>query len=413
MWEGGPDVRIAHIGPTSLPIGFQFGGAVERRMLELARAQAQQGDEVVIYSVAPDAAEGPEALAAVEASEPTGSGDRPRTVVPIRCRSRRPVRDLELPARARAELKEFGAQVVHVHNNWSIARVLTGLDIPTALSFDYYEYRGSNGRVGRHAYQWAVKAFDLLMPVSTYCGSGAAEHWRVPRSRFDVLPNGVNMAQFRPDPVRRAAARAALGYRNDEVVIGYVGRVCEQKGTDLLASAYQELVSADPSVRLLVAGPTGQFGNHESSRITAQITRAGGRWLGPVPEEQLADTYRAMDVFVLPTRRYEMFGMAAAEALASGTPVVCSRLGGLPEVVSENAGVLFPPGERDALVGALASLCSNSQRRGALGAAARGSVERFAWDRIADQARALYSTVIDPAHMPPTARQAAYEDHDP
>ena len=70
------------------------------------------------------------------------------------------------------------------------------------------------------------------------------------------------------------------------------------------------------------------------SDLTRRISEVGGIYLGPVQEKDLAATYNLCDVFVMPTRSIEMFGMAALEAQACGKPVVCSQHGGLPEVIS-------------------------------------------------------------------------------
>ncbi|MUM34844.1 glycosyltransferase, partial [Mycolicibacterium sp. CBMA 361] len=94
------------------------------------------------------------------------------------------------------------------------------------------------------------------------------------------------------------------------------------------------------------------------------------------------------------TRQDEMFGMAAAEALASGTPVVCSNLGGLPEVVSPSAGVLVQPGDAEALADELIALCDDRAALARLAAAAPGEASKFTWTAIADRAEKLYREVL-------------------
>ena len=375
-------MRIAHIGPTSLPVGFVLGGAVERRILELASAQAERGHRVCVFSLQP------------EGRDVDSLRDPLKDVsfVDVRCRTKRPARDLELLARALPSLRSFAPDVVHVHGNWAGAAVLRAIDAPKLLSMDFYEYRGSAGGPVRAMYRQALNSFDLLLPVSEYCARGAAAWWGLPSSSFKVLHNGVNVDHFKPDLERREAARRSFGY-GDEVVIGSIGRVCEQKGSDVLVQAFRGVRGAYPGAELLVAGPSGQFGNTASSPLTDSIRTVGGTWLGAVPESRLADVYRAVDVCVMPTRAYEMFGMVAAEALSSGTPVVCSSLGGLPEVVSETAGVLVPPGDPDALAAVLLQLCNDPARRRVLAQAARSSVARFSWPVIAEQSEGIYNRV--------------------
>jgi glycosyltransferase involved in cell wall biosynthesis len=375
-------MRIVHIGPAVLPIGFSFGGAVERRMVELAAAQLHRGDEVLVVSLAPRGDE----------VRPDGPA-RAVPILDVTCRTRRPLRDMELLLRARSGIRKFAPDVIHVHNSATAAVCLAGNPAPKVLTFDFFRYRGSERPIVKAAYRRALKSFDLLMPVSDFCAREAAEYWSLPVADYRVLPNGVNVEQFSPDDSRRLAARKR--YRlNRRLVIGYVGRVCEQKGSDTLAEAFRMVKTAHPDAALLVAGPTDFFGKTRPTPLTDQIEELGGRWLGPVPEDEVADVFRSLDICAMPTREDEMFGMAAAEALASGTPVVCSNLGGLPEVVPSSAGVLVKPGDAEALAEELITLCENRAALARLAAAAPGEASRFRWPAVADQADELYREVL-------------------
>src|SRR5260370_37714934 len=111
-----------------------------------------------------------------------------------------------------------------------------------------------------------------------------------------------------------------------------------------------------PRARLVVAGPPGQFGRTEGIPLTSRIAQVGGLYLGAVDESDLSAVYNMCDAFVMPTREYEMFGMAAAEAQACGKPVVCTRHGGLVAGVSERNGRHFTPGDAPELAAALVEL---------------------------------------------------------
>ena len=375
-------MRIAHIGPAVLPVGYSFGGAVERRMVELAAAQLHRGDEVLVVSLAPEG----DALR-------SGGPAREIPILDIACRTQRPLRDIELLLRSRSAIRDFAPDIVHVHNSSTAAVCLAGLHAPKVLTFDYFSYRGSQRRIAKAAYRRALKSFDLLMPVTDFCAREAAEYWSFPLADYRVLPNGVNVGQFSPDESRRAAARQRYEL-NGRLVIGYVGRVCEQKGSDTLAEAFRQVKQVHPDAALLVAGPTNFFGQTRTTPLTEKIAEVGGRWLGPVHENEVADVFRALDICVMATRQDEMFGMAAAEALASGTPVVCSDLGGLPEVVPPSAGVLVQPGDAGALAEELIALCDDRAALARLTAAAPDAAGKFAWAAVADQAEKLYREVL-------------------
>lgn len=372
-------MRIAHIGPAVLPIGYPLGGAVERRLAELAVAQAERGDDVLVVSLRAD-----------DRFERDRRFAEAVRVQDVTCRTRRPARDVELALRARADLRRFAPDVVHVHNNPAAAAALRGVPGVTVLSFDYMRYRGTALAPVKSAYRAAIRMFDLLLPVSQFCAEQARTWWSLPQGAFRVLPNGVNTTQFAPDADRRAAVRARLGLEG-RTVIGYVGRVCSQKGSDTLVEAFTRVRRTHPDAELLVAGPAERFGTTHGTPITDAIAAAGGRWLGAVPEAELADVFRAFDIGVLPTREDEMFGMAAVEALAAGTPVVCSDLGGLPEVVPATAGRHVPPGDSDALAAALADLCAQPGLRAELAAAAPAAAHRYAWHAVAEQAAGIYA----------------------
>lgn len=357
---------------------------MERRIIELARAQVARGDDVLIMSLPP------------EAERPVQPVPGPR-IHDVACRSRRPLRDMELAARSWSAIRAFDPHIVHVHGNVTAAVVLAGVGGvggAKVLTFDFFRYRGAHRRAAWAAYRRALSAFDLLMPVSEFCAREAAAWWSLPREDFRVLPNGVNIDQFRPDGPRREAARQRYGL-DGAVTIGYVGRVCEQKGSDTLVAAFREVKRARPGVSLLVAGPSDFFGLTRPTAITEEIDAVGGRWLGPVPEDELADVFRSLDVCAMPTRQDEMFGMAAAEALSSGTPVVCSRLGGLPEVVPSSAGVLVPADDATALANALIALCDDPVVLARLAAAAPAAASRFSWPVVAELAEARYREVLD------------------
>jgi glycosyltransferase involved in cell wall biosynthesis len=245
-------------------------------------------------------------------------------------------------------------------------------------------------------YRNALRMFDLLLPVSDYCRREAIGWWSLPSERFRVVPNGVNVNMFQPDADRRRAARMRYGV-DDRLVIGYVGRVCRQKGSDVLVEAFGRLRRMRPTAALLVAGPSGQFGRQGGSDLTEAIAAAGGTWLGAVPDDELPDVFRSLDIMVMPTRQYEMFGMAAAEALSCGTMVVCSDLGGLPEVVPPSAGVLVRPGDAAALAGALDALLADPRAIALHAEAAPRAAARYAWPRVARAADDAYRLAMGTA----------------
>jgi glycosyltransferase involved in cell wall biosynthesis len=297
-------------------------------------------------------------------------------------------------AKSLRDARRVRPDVVHFHSlaeGAAFARVFArGCGARTVLSYDFFEFRRGKKNPLFPWYRRALASFASLLPVSEYCRRESASYWSLSPERMKVLYNGVNLQQFSPDPAAASARRAALGLDPEQFLILYVGRVCRQKGTDLLVEAYSRLRAEGRNVRMVVAGPIGQFGHEGSDEITHDLGQQQGLYLGPVDEAILPSIYNMADAFVLPTRTNEMFGMAAIEAQACGRPVICSDHGGLPEVVPASSGLLFEPGDIDGLAQQLRVLMDNPAMRRRLSEAAVVNARRFAWETITAQLNEVY-----------------------
>lgn len=377
-------MRIAHVSVGALPAVFSDGGgAVQRRVAELAVAQAAGGHDVTILSPGSEPLDG----------EPRGVQTR---FLP--CRADGPSMHWEFLLRARRALGAAPApDIVHVHNEPEGAAILAGVGRGIVLSFDNFYFRQRLGARLRHTYRSLLLRFDILMPVSRYCAEAASAHWDLPASRVQLLPNGVNTSQFLPQPHASAAERRRLALSGDVLV--YLGRICRQKGIHVLLDGFVQLRRrARRPVHLVLAGPIGQFDERERPDEAAAwqqaIDRAGAIYIGQVPEKRLAALLGMADVFVMPTVELEMQGMAALEALACGVPVVASDHGGLRETVPDACGVRFATGSSAGLADAVLELLDDPRRREALGAGAMAHASRYAWPRIAGRATDAYGAIL-------------------
>ncbi len=371
-------MTIVHIGPPHLPVLYQLGGATERRMREVAVRQTQQGSRVVVYSAE---------------DQPKSTDYYGAEVRSIACSHRGPVRAAEFMIKSLRDARSLNPDVIHFHTlaeGAAFARFVShGMRAKTVLSFDYFVFRRGKQNPLFPWYRRALRSFTSLLPVSDYCRRETANYWQIPEDRMRVLYNGVSLQQFFPDTPAGQRRRALLGL-SGEFVLLYVGRVCEQKGTDLLVEAYARLRAEGRKLRLVVAGPIGQFGHEGSDAITRRLTAEGGLYLGPVDEVALPSVYNMADAFVLPTRQNEMFGMAAIEAQACGRPAICSDHGGLPEVVTRSSGLLFRSGDVEELADRIRTLMDSPDLRRRFSYAAVDNAKRFAWENIAQELHQVY-----------------------
>jgi glycogen(starch) synthase len=385
-------MKIAHIGTSIMPIRLHRGGAVERRMIELAGAQAAAGHEVVVFS-------GEESNSAH-----TSDGVRYEAV---RLRLPRPYRDYEFLFGVHGRLNGHRPHIIHAHNAPEIGRLARRLRVPAVYSFDYFRLAATRWALGRTHYRRSLSAYSTLLPVSAACGEEFSAFWDPAPGPLSVFYNGVNLDQFRPDTEAALQMREKHSLTGSTVVL-YVGRVCEQKGADLLLDAWETVRRRRPDATLVFAGPIGQFtGSAAESPLTRRLHRMDGVYLGAVPDHDLNAVYNMCDVFVMPTRQDEMFGMAALEAQACGKPVVASRLGGLRESVGESSGLFFQPGDRAGLAAALCTLVESPERRARMGRAALDHARRFCWTRLARQSLEVYGSALSAANGRASGRSPA------
>ena len=206
---------------------------------------------------------------------------------------------------------------------------------------------------------------------------------------YDVSPDRITVV---PPGTDRPVIAAREKSRKGPVALLAIGAVVPRKGYDALIAALAEL-SGLPW-RLTIAGDCARDPD-TAARLEADIIRFKLEQRvaieGAVAADRLASLYAAADLFVLPSR-YEGFGMAFAEAIAHGLPVIGTTGGAIPDTVPPSAGVLVPPDDRAALVAALRRLIERPEERARFAAGARAAADRLpTWRASA----ALFSAAIE------------------
>ena len=218
-----------------------------------------------------------------------------------------------------------------------------------------------------------------VIATSTTTARLLAADYDVPSERLSVVEPGTE--------------RVATGPRRVESVIALlsVGAVVPRKGYDVLVAALARLKHLP--WRLVIAGDCGRSVD-TFRRLVADVAALGlsdrVRLAGTVTAEELASLYASADLFVLPSR-FEGYGMAYAEAIAHGVPVIGTNAGAIPETVPADAGVLVPPDDVDILAATLQRLMDNPAERERLAAGARATAFPSWRGQAALFARALES----------------------
>jgi len=240
------------------------------------------------------------------------------------------------------------------------------------------------------AEQRLVSGLDRIIAATEHERRLLAQIYRVPTGRVAVVPLGADLDQFRPRP--QAEARAALGIDPGERMVLAVGRIEPLKGFDILIRAIAQLSDRRGVVLSIIGGD--ERAEREVAALRAVAAEVGVaeavRFLGPRPHEALPAYYNAADVVAVPSF-YESFGLVAVEAMASGTPVVASRVGGLASTVADGrTGYLIPWRCPEPFAEKIELLLRNEELRRALGQGAAERMRAYSWREVA---RAIASTL--------------------
>jgi D-inositol-3-phosphate glycosyltransferase len=225
------------------------------------------------------------------------------------------------------------------------------------------------------------------------------------RKKLAIIPCGVDPNVFRP--MRQADAREALGRDQCERIVLFVGRIEQIKGIDVLLRALGLLFFRHPEFRndlcLLVVGGALDPGDDAPETEKIQELRslvhqhrmeANVSFVGSMDQQRLALYYAAADVCAVPSLT-ESFGLVALEAMACGTPVVGTRVGGLQMLIEDGeSGLLVPAGDYQALAESIARVLTDHRLRMHLGHGARDRAEHFTWRTVGDRVEALYARIL-------------------
>jgi glycosyltransferase involved in cell wall biosynthesis len=362
-------VRVIHVAPTAFGRDGLFGGG-ERYPYELARALANHVScELVTFG--PDPRTTREGRLTIRVLRPLAyvGGHPARAIAPSLTRV------------------IGNVDIVHAHHMRAPPSVLAAL---AARARGIATVVTDHGLQGSDWGGMVPRLFDRFLAVSLY----SAAQLGTPRSRTRIVYGGADTARHHPDPeVRRAG-------------VLFVGRLTPHKGIDVLIRALP------PNARLTVVGTEGHDPRPPERDypmlLHALAAERSVEFLGAIGDDELASRYRAAAVLVIPSvertwygRRIavtELLGLVALEAMASGTPVIASRIGGLPEIVDDGVtGYLVPPGDVASLHDRIDHVLGDPVTAARLGSNARNRVlSELTWDHCAQRCLEVYQQLVDP-----------------
>ncbi|MDH3007724.1 glycogen synthase [Gordonia alkanivorans] len=322
-----------------------------------------------------------------------------------------------LSADLRMAVGAEGADVVHSHTWYTglaghVAAQLYGVPhILTAHSLEpsrpwKAEQLGGGYRVSSWVERNAVEYADAVIAVSSGMRNDVCNTYpRLDPERVHVVRNGIDTTQWYPvdDPFGPESTLAALGVDPRRPIVAFVGRITRQKGVAHLVTAAHDF---DPDVQLVLcagAPDTPEIGAEVESAVgKLSASRPGVHWVREMlPLPRIREILTAASVFVCPSV-YEPLGIVNLEAMACGTAVVASEVGGIPEVVRDHVtGRLVPydPVDPQAFEHDLAqtvnAVVADPAMATAMGVAGRERAEaEFSWATIAEQTLGVYRSAL-------------------
>lgn len=354
------------------PYAWDMPGGVQSHIRSLASQLRARDHDVLILAPRSAPVSGDESVTFVGRSVPIPANG---SVAPLSFGPRAAIR-------IKRELERFVPDVLHLHEPLIPSTSLMAL------------LRSEIASVGTfHASAESSAAYALAKPVLTRVArrlsvrtavSDAARTLvrRYLPGEYHLTPNGIDVATF------ENALPAALG---EGKKVLFLGRLERRKGLEVLIQAMARI--RQPDIHLVVAGAGPQ---EKAMRSLAERLSIRADFLGRVDDPTKASLFKRADVYCAPGLGGESFGIVLIEAMAAGTPVICSDLPGF-RAVAANAAVLVTPRDPGLLAGAIKRVLKDGGLAGKMGKAGRISASGFDWKRLVGNVEILYRRAIEEA----------------
>ncbi len=225
---------------------------------------------------------------------------------------------------------------------------------------------------------------DRTIAISSDAAKRLKQWYPVTDEKLACVPHGVDITKFHPHQDRHPAPT------QDNCSILHVGRLVSRKHIDLVLHALSQIQRSD--IELLIAG-TGTHRDRLEDLVNKLNIATNVTFLGFVPEDELPSLYASSDMFAF-CSRYEGFGLTFLEAMASGTPVIGTPVGGFPDLVTDGESGIIVDRDPTDMAQAIDTLASSPALLEEMSTKAREVAESRTWDTVAAETETLYESVI-------------------
>ncbi|MGB3638189.1 MAG: glycosyltransferase family 4 protein [Rivularia sp. (in: cyanobacteria)] len=234
--------------------------------------------------------------------------------------------------------------------------------------------------------QTTYKRCDRFIVLSKAFGNVLHQKYQIPWEKIHVIPGGVDINRFKPD-LSITEARTKLGWSCERPTIFTSRRLVHRVGLDKLLTAIAQIKPKIPNIYLAIAG-RGPLQNSLKQIVTELGLEDNVKFLGFLPDELLPVAYQAADLSIMPSQSFEGFGLAIVESLACGTPVICTPVGGMPEILEPfSPDLITDSTEVNSIAKKLEQVFLGEITKPSRQQCREYAVNNFDWDKIAQEVR--------------------------
>ncbi|NQT81155.1 MAG: glycosyltransferase family 4 protein [Candidatus Aminicenantes bacterium] len=222
-----------------------------------------------------------------------------------------------------------------------------------SLAFEEYETRNPkpskilprishkiNSHLRRRIEKYSISKCNLIVVLSEFTKNKLVEHYKIKPEKIHIIPGGVDLSKFEFEE-NKLAIRKQLGLPGEKFILFTVRNLVPRMGLENLIYAMKEIIKYAKDIYLIIGGK-GELREKLSSLISELNLIDFVKLQGFIPSEELPHYNQAADFFILPTKYLEGFGLVTVEAMACGTPVLGTPVGGTKEILNKfNPGFLF------------------------------------------------------------------------
>ena len=363
-------LKLAEVVPELLPVPPVKGGAVETLVYDLAKLLSDKFDVTVVSR--PSGTKPNDGLSYINI--PSTRADRLCLSIKERLPKSNPLRhaakiqNVYQYSKKAAQALGSKFDIIHIHNEPNMVPLMRKFNPRSLIVLHMHNDHLVEAPLFRMRYKRILRNVDLVLCVSNYIRSRIIGTYPEFRKRCITVYNGIDTGVFCPKG-RTSALKVRRKYNiGDSKMILYVGRLVPDKGVHILLEAMKQVVKKYPDAKLVICG-SSWFGRNSKTPYQRLLEEKGSAiagnvvFTGYVDHAYIPGLYSAADVFVCPSVWNEPFALVSLEAMSCGTPVVITKVGGIPEAVPENYPYLAAPGDPGDLAKKIVSVLSASKHK--------------------------------------------------